>query len=320
VNFCGFLYYSYILTCNSACLGVPVSQNRNRSRQIGIGSHPIHMAITMEEDQVLPVLETLNWAPFMCLFSIGFFYTSNKAFLSHIVPSKPISQGPESVWKFKNVANSFIHSTITGFGSLLCLYLYPNMAENVITTYSTMALALSAFTSGYFLFDFADMYRNYRKSSTYELLVHHALTVSCFAVSSLSRYYLGFAVIGLLIEVNSVFLHWRGLLLMSGTKKSHLYFRMISLLNLATFIVFRIFVIGWMIKWLSRNRETISLATYILGNSCLCTVLVMSITLFFRLLRSDYYKSGGTPRVTTNNNQKGHAGEDIVAQALGVTQ
>lgn len=42
--------------------------------------------------------------------------------------------------------------------------------------------------------------------------------VSCFGLAVTSRLYLGFAVVSLLVEINSVFLHIRQLLLLSGRR------------------------------------------------------------------------------------------------------
>jgi len=134
------------------------------------------------------------------------------------------------------------------------------------------------------------MYNNYRKTSTYELLLHHVFAISCFAVSTFSLYYLGYAMIGLLVEFNSIFLHLRQLLLFVNTPKSELHYRIVSLTNLGTFIVFRLVNLSWLIRWTSRNRELIAMGPYILGCSALATVMVMSIILFIKLLRSDYFQ------------------------------
>ncbi len=64
---------------------------------------------------------------------------------------------------------------------------------------------------GYFLYDFMDMALYNPKRSTYELLFHHALVVSCFGISASNKVFLPYACLSLMIEINSIFLHLRQL-------------------------------------------------------------------------------------------------------------
>lgn len=59
-------------------------------------------------------------------------------------------------------------------------YKYPETGTNVVSTYSPLAHSLTAFSIGYFLFDFGDMLMNHRKRSSYELMLHHAfVSMAC---------------------------------------------------------------------------------------------------------------------------------------------
>ena len=70
----------------------------------------------------------------------------------------------------------------------------------------------------------------------------------------------------LLVEVNSVFLHVRQILVIIGVQKRNSFYKINSLLNISTFLVFRIAVLGWMTRWLILNRNFLSLVAYSLGS------------------------------------------------------
>jgi uncharacterized protein YhhL (DUF1145 family) len=100
--------------------------------------------------------------------------------------------------------------------------------------------------------------------------------------------YLGFVMVALIIELNSVFLHWRQLLILSSTAKTSDYYRTISVLNLITFVVFRIVTMGWMTRWLVLNEERVgNFYVYCLGCIAMATIVAMSCVLFLRLIRAD---------------------------------
>ena len=48
------------------------------------------------------------------------------------------------------------------------------------------------------------------------MLVHHLTVVTCFGIAAVSRTYVAYAAISLVVEVNSVFLHGRQLLKFAG--------------------------------------------------------------------------------------------------------
>lgn len=75
----------------------------------------------------------------------------------------------------------------------------------------------------------------------------------------LTRRYQGFVMVALVIEVNSVFLHWRQLLLLSQVCKTETYYRTISALNLCTFLLFRLVPLGWMARWLATNSQEVTI-------------------------------------------------------------
>ncbi|RXN13255.1 TLC domain-containing 2 [Labeo rohita] len=164
------------------------------------------------------------------------------------------------------------------------------MAEDLIETYSVFSHALVSVSIGYFIYDFFDMVMNQKITHSWELLFHHVVVITCFGISVLTCRYVGFAVVALLVEINSIFLHLRQVLRMANLAKSTFY-RVNSMINLGTYVVFRINTLAWMTRWLVLNRDLIPLISYTIGSVGLAIMTVMNIVLFYRLMRSDFMKS-----------------------------
>lgn len=120
------------------------------------------------------------------------------------------------------------------------------------------------------------------------LSVHQVVT--CFGLSVISCNYIGFSVVALLVEINSVFLHLRQMLRMASLAAGTVY-RVNSIINLGTYVVFRINTLAWMTRWLVLNRDKVPLLAYTLGSVGMAIMTAMNIVLFYRLLRSDFLKS-----------------------------
>ena len=95
-----------------------------------------------------------------------------------------------------------------------------------------------------------------------------------------------------MVEVNSVFLHTRQLFIITGEPKSSQRYRTNSLLNVATFLFFRILLLGWMTRWLTVNRDRIPLFIFTVGSVGLAVIVVMNIILFCRILSVDFFRRG----------------------------
>lgn len=193
-------------------------------------------------------------------------------------------------WKWKNILVSFIHSSLTGSWAVLCFYHNQKMVEDMIETYTAMSHCLIAVSIGYFLADTRDMIANSKTKQSLELIFHHCMIVLCFGIAVVTQRYEGYALVALLVELNSVFLHLRQLLQFSGFTKNDPRYRLNSLLNLGTFVVFRIATLAWMTRWLVVHRDLIPLGLYTVGSVCLAIITLMNIVLFYRLLRSDFIR------------------------------
>ncbi|XP_053864554.1 TLC domain-containing protein 2 isoform X2 [Malaclemys terrapin pileata] len=173
--------------------------------------------------------------------------------LERLVP--PPRAALRNRWKWRNIWTSFVHSLLSGAGALLGFYLHPQMAEDLIGTHSPAARSVVSVSIGYFLQDFVDMLCNQKLHQSWELLFHHSV-----------------------------------ILLMANLVHTTCY-RLNSIINLGTYVVFRITTLAWMTRWLVLNRENIPLATYTVGTVGMAIMTPMNIILFYRLLRSDFLKS-----------------------------
>uniref|UniRef100_A0A914D3S9 TLC domain-containing protein n=1 Tax=Acrobeloides nanus TaxID=290746 RepID=A0A914D3S9_9BILA len=103
---------------------------------------------------------------------------------------------------------------------------------------------------GYLLHDFVDLVINERSMRIIELLFHHVVVITAFCVTLGTRQFLGVVILGLLMELNSVFLHSRSLLNLYRQPKESISFRFVALVNIVTFFIFRMAISAYLIYWL----------------------------------------------------------------------
>ena len=111
---------------------------------------------------------------------------------------------------------------------------------------------------------------------------------TCFGVSLYYQLYIGYAIVSLMAEVNSIFLHGRQLLLMNGYAKSSSTYFVNSIVNVFTYIVFRLGVLSWMAWWLSQHTHELPITMTMLAAVGLFIMLTVNFVLFTRLMVSDF--------------------------------
>nr|CAH0104018.1 unnamed protein product [Daphnia galeata] len=206
--------------------------------------------------------------------------------LRPLTPASVLKSGAQTTWKWRNICNSLVHSILTGIWAMLSFYWHPKMAEDLIGTHSSSSHLLISVSVGYFIYDFIDMLLNHRKTQLIRVII-------CFGLSVLTQLYIGYSVVALLVEVNSIFLHTRQLMIIKGAPRQHSGYRLNALLNIGTFLIFRILTLGWMTRWLVVHREEVPVFAYTLGSVGLAVIVLMSIVLFFRILDADFISKKG---------------------------
>ncbi|XP_067422095.1 TLC domain-containing protein 2 isoform X2 [Emydura macquarii macquarii] len=212
-----------------------------------------------------------------------------------VISSSTEEANADLVWRVQRVdvcgSFSLISEHLSPFWAP-ALSLHPLLSSGLVSGTALLwrlLLMRSLFCSGYFLQDFVDMLCNQKLHQSWELLFHHSVVIICFSIAVLVHRYIGFTLVALLVEINSIFLHLRQILLMANLLHTTCY-RLNSILNLGTYVVFRISTLAWMTRWLVLNRENIPLATYTVGTVGMAIMTPMNIILFYRLLRSDFLK------------------------------
>ena len=86
-----------------------------------------------------------------------------------------------------------------------------------VNAYVTSIRMFFSVSIGYFAYDFVDMFLyTWHKRSTKEMLMHHIVVLTCFGIAAHTQLYVPYAAISLVVEVNSMCLHARALLLIAG--------------------------------------------------------------------------------------------------------
>ncbi|WKX89434.1 hypothetical protein Q1695_008806 [Nippostrongylus brasiliensis] len=156
---------------------------------------------------------------------------------------------PNKKWRISNEAVSLIHSVVSGLWAGYCLLFYPRLFEDLTNERVQVAVELIFVSFGYLIHDFFDLVLNEQSARIIELLFHHVVVIMGFFVTLVTTKYLGVVIFGLLMELNSVFLHTRSLMNLYGIKKKSTSFRLVALLNIVTLAVFRISVSFYLVYW-----------------------------------------------------------------------
>jgi len=216
-------------------------------------------------------------------------------------------------WKWTNTMTSLIHSSLTGVWAVWAVARDPVLADDIVDGFSHSAHLLACVSLGYFLYDVIDMTLNtWPRRSTKEMLVHHLAVGVVFAVAASTRAYVSGIACALFVEVNSIFLHARTLLKMSSSKAAQgqdnqgFSYRAVALLNLLTYMVFRIMLFVWFTHKLATIRSKIPAVTFVVFVTAFVAVVVSSIVNLFRLIQSDFLRRGKS-RKTTSSSSTGEA-------------
>jgi len=207
--------------------------------------------------------------------------------------------GPSKVEKEKkrtvyyNILASLVHSAISSIGCVYCFSIDPDLASKIASSHSGFAMLLSCFSLGYFMHDFIHFARHYSPFSNGGIVIHHLVVVFCFGLAVVQELFVNFVIVALLCEINSVFLHLRQLLHMAEFSHKSPAYRLNSLVNILTYVLFRICTLSWMIRWLVLQRGIIPDVFHTIGITGMSVMTIVNVILFARLLSKDYW-----PRVS----------------------
>ncbi|CAK8679287.1 unnamed protein product [Clavelina lepadiformis] len=213
------------------------------------------------------------------------------------VIAKSVRQERTALWY--NLVCSLTHSVACSILCTLCFYLNPKLAHPSQLQHRGMPLNrfTSGFSLGYFLYDFFDTLISLSVANSWVVLLHHIVVFAGFGVYAIGWNYYNQVIVAALCEVNSVFLHVRQLLHLSGISRSSRIYRVNSVINLITHLLFRFGSFAWLtifflidIDVMKDKMTMTALLINIFINS-------LNVVLFFQLLKTDFFKSSNSRKI-----------------------
>ena len=205
-----------------------------------------------------------------------------------LLPQPPASvlSSESRLWKWQNTFMARIAAAITGLWAVAALYASPEMRSDLMLTSSTSAESLVAFSIGVHVAEAVDMVWHKQPS---KLLVHHVFVILCFAGALLTGKAIGFAVLSLVTEVNSVFNKTRIIHVVSSVDRASEQFQLNARINLATFAI-RMAIVAWMNHQSFLYFGVLPLAFLLPCNLGLFFVNFWNISVFRQLVVADLVK------------------------------
>lgn len=231
--------------------------------------------------QAAEVLAVVGIATFLRLLYI----VSN-----HIVRTTAKQWGDEKRRVFVVRIVSITHASVSGIFTLIGCYLYPELWSDPYSFTCQYGRLVSVFSMGYFTHDLIDMIIYGEALRSKEYIFHHAFSLIGLASILATGRLLGLALICLLAEVQTIFLHGRTILLLLGynPKNSNLYTTVMRC-NLGGLVLFRhipsIYLLLYMAFW--EDRAPILLRVFLI---CGLSFLVYhNFHLQYQFLKTDGY-------------------------------
>ncbi|XP_057684989.1 TLC domain-containing protein 1-like [Corythoichthys intestinalis] len=203
---------------------------------------------------------------------------------------KVVLRNDFQLWKWRNLSMSIVHSLLTGTWAISSALIWPETISDIHRHHTSLSYLLVCISTGYFVEDAFDIIHSGYSLASWEFLLHHALVISSFLYTLYTHLYVAAAVITLFVEVNSVTLHMRLLLKVAGATSSTIY-DVVKVINICTFVVFRLtahFYLSW---YLACNYSKLENANFFA--CCLTIMNIMILVYFYRLIRSDFLRHTG---------------------------
>ncbi|CAI5439047.1 unnamed protein product [Caenorhabditis angaria] len=226
---------------------------------------------------------------------VSFFFFRALQFASHNTETSRSAEDsrdlsaipPNKKWRISNEIVSLIHSIISGAWAAYSLLIYKELMTDLIDYRCEVALNLIYVSTGYLLHDLIDLLVNEQSARIIELLFHHVVVLSAFAVTIFVGRFLGVVIFGLLMELNSIFLHSRSLLNLFGVDKTAQSFRIIALCNMVTLFLFRLCVSGYLLYFVISTIPDVPWWQSLVNGLVILSLGSTNTVLTYRLLAAD---------------------------------
>ena len=115
-----------------------------------------------------------------------------------------------------------------------------------------------------------------------------------FCIAIFSRLYAGYCMCSLLMEVNSVFLHFRRLMCLCGVSKTSLLYQVNGIMLLMTFVNFRFLTSAWMTNYVIQRRSELLFSHFCFSAVGMAIISALNIQIFVAFWRADFGKRDQT--------------------------
>ncbi len=216
-------------------------------------------------------------------------------------------------WSHRNLHVSFIHSLLCSLWLIrIITYRKMDLFNDLLGFVSWDTYLLLAFSCGYFLYDFYDIYANGYVRIEWVVCLHHAIVLLTFGYHMMNLVNIGYTVVALFMEFNSVFLHARKLLRFYGFKTNSLLVRANSILNILTFIFFRFGVLICIALGIYYDHKRVTLKYLIMLCTCSFLMAIINVILFKRILIKDWLRN--KKHLMSNASNTPHKFENYIEQ------
>ena len=101
--------------------------------------------------------------------------------------------------------------------------------------------------------------------------------------------FIGFNIVALMTEVNSVFLHARKLMQLFGVGFKDIRYRILCVVNLISLVLFRFTALTAIVYGIIYYRNAVSLSYFVAITSTMAVMWPINTVLFWRLLKNDVF-------------------------------
>jgi len=206
---------------------------------------------------------------------------------------------------------SFSHALLTGGGSLLSLYLYPQLLHDPFGYTCDYVRLLACFSMGYFIHDISDMIIYGEGPTSKEYITHHSLALGGFLGILHTDCLFGVAMIGLLAEVHTIFLHIRTMLRLNGSNRENSDpYCYVMWANFAALFVFRHVATMWLLLYLGfwAKQAPFLLRLFLLAGTTF--LFYHNCHLQYRLMKTDNYLKKLTKKQQAVESERDPLAED----------
>lgn len=259
---------------------------------------------------------SITQANILCVLSTVFFYILAEI-LNKIGKPNFVASDAE-FWRWRNILISWVHGVLCGVWDFLCVVWYPDCLRDPVAFINNFTYLMIPFSAGYFIYDFIDLMQNKRLSINWEITLHHTIIVTSFIYNWTAKTCVGYNVLALMAEMNTIFLHLRKLLQMCKFGFDSKIYQTITFFNLLTFITCRLIPQARLFSGFYFDSHRVSTTYLIFFGFTVTTGIIINIILFWRLVKTDILKGvlgwglkkKGANSIVTNGNNNADYSKD----------